>query len=163
MNKFKSGFITIIGRPNVGKSTLLNNIIGEKMPIMPSKPQTTRNTIRCVHTTEDYQMVFIDTPGMHKPKNKLGDYMMDVATSTLKEVDVVLFLIDEPGKMGPGDQYIVNILKDLKTKKILVINKMDKMNQEELLGKIDELKEYHFDEIVAISAMNGKNVDTLLN
>ncbi|WP_303861844.1 GTPase Era [Alkalibaculum bacchi] len=163
MNKFKSGFITIIGRPNVGKSTLLNHIIGEKMAIMSSKPQTTRNTIRCVHTTEDYQMVFIDTPGMHKPKNKLGDYMMDVATSTLKEVDVVLFLIDEPGKMGPGDQYIVNILKDLKTKKILVINKMDKMNQEELLGKIDELKEYHFDEIVPISAMNGKNVDTLLN
>ena len=163
MNDFKSGFIAIIGRPNVGKSTLLNNIIGEKMAIMSSKPQTTRNTIRCVHTTKEYQMIFIDTPGMHKPKSKLGDYMVDEANSALKEVDVILFLIDDPGKVGPGDKYIVELLKDLKAKKILVINKMDKMNEEELFKKIDEMKEYPFDDIVPISAASGKNVNTILD
>ncbi|MPW27035.1 GTPase Era [Alkalibaculum sp. M08DMB] len=160
--EFKSGFISIIGRPNVGKSTLLNNILGEKMAIISSKPQTTRNTIRCVHTTENYQMVFIDTPGMHKPKNKLGNFMVDAATQTLKEVDVVLFLVDESAKIGPGDQYIMNNLKDLKTTKILVINKMDKMQQIDMLEKIDQLKEYGFDDIVPISAKDGKNVDHLL-
>lgn len=161
-NKFKSGFITIIGRPNVGKSTLLNSILGEKMVIISSKPQTTRNAIRCVHTTDDYQMIFIDTPGMHKPKNKLGNYMMDVATQTLKEVDVVLFLVDESAQIGPGDQAIMENLKDLKTPKILIINKIDVMKQQDILAKIDQLKKYNFDEIVPISAKSGKNIDTLL-
>ncbi|MFZ7119898.1 MAG: GTPase Era [Eubacteriaceae bacterium] len=161
-NEYKSGFISIIGRPNVGKSTLLNNILGEKLAIISSKPQTTRNTIRCVHTTDEYQMVFIDTPGIHKPKNKLGDYMVEVASRTLKEVDVVLFLVDEK-KTGPGDKYILEELKNIKTKKILIINKIDRLSQEELLQKIEELKSYdQIDEIIPISAMKGKNIDALL-
>lgn len=161
-NKYKSGFISIIGRPNVGKSTLLNSILGEKLAIISSKPQTTRNTIRCVHTTDEYQMVFIDTPGIHKPKNKLGDYMVEVATRTLKEVDVVLFLVDEK-KIGPGDKYILEELKDIQTKKILIINKIDRLSQEGLLQKIQQLKSYdQIDEIIPISAMQGKNIDTLL-
>ena len=164
MSNFKSGFISIIGRPNVGKSTLLNQILGEKMTIISSKPQTTRNTIRCIHTTENYQMIFIDTPGIHKPKNKLGNYMVDAATQTLKEVDVVLMLLDESPYIGPGDEYILNQMKDVSTKKILVINKVDMMSKEQLLNKIDILKEYsQIDEIVPISAIEGKNVDTLLD
>lgn len=163
MSEFKSGFISIIGRPNVGKSTLINQIIGEKMAIISSKPQTTRNTIRCIHTTEDYQMIFIDTPGIHKPKNKLGNYMVDVATQTLKEVDVLLVLFDESPYIGPGDEYILNQLKDISTKKIVVINKIDMMTQEQLMNKINTLKEYpQIDEIVPIAAIEGKNVDTLL-
>lgn len=163
MNNYKSGFISIIGRPNVGKSTLLNNILGEKMAIISSKPQTTRNTIRCIHTTDEYQMVFIDTPGIHKPKNKLGDYMVQVASQTLKEVDVILFLVDESPQIGPGDQYILEQLKGIKTIKILVINKIDNMTNEDLLKKIDQLIKYtQIDEIVPISALGGKNVDTLL-
>ncbi len=161
-SNFKSGFISIIGRPNVGKSTLLNNILGEKMAIISSKPQTTRNTIRCVHTTDDYQMVFIDTPGMQKPKNKLGNFMLDVATQSMKEVDVILFLVDESAKIGQGDQYIIENLKTVKSTKILVINKMDKMQQINVLEKINQLKDLGFDEIVPISAIEGKNVDHLL-
>ncbi|MFZ7130737.1 MAG: GTPase Era [Eubacteriales bacterium] len=163
MNNYKSGFISIIGRPNVGKSTLLNHILGEKMAIISSKPQTTRNTIRCIHTTDDFQMIFIDTPGIHKPKNKLGNYMVQAATQTLKEVDVILFLVDESRKIGPGDQYILEQLRDISTKKILVINKIDHMTNENLLWKIDQLKKYpQIDEIVPLSALKGKNVDTLL-
>lgn len=161
-SNFKSGFISIVGRPNVGKSTLLNNILGEKMAIISSKPQTTRNTIRCVHTTDDYQMVFIDTPGMQKPKNKLGNFMLDVANQSMKEVDVILFLVDESAKIGQGDQYIIENLKAVNSVKILVINKIDKLQQINVLEKIDQLKDYGFDDIVPISAIDGKNVDHLL-
>lgn len=162
-NSFHSGFISIIGRPNVGKSTLLNCIIGEKMAIISSKPQTTRNTIRCIHTKNDYQMVFIDTPGIHKPKNKLGDYMVDVATNTLKEVDAILFLVDESMIIGPGDKYILEQLRSINTPIILIINKIDKLTKDELLQKIDSFKEYDFiKEIVPISAEKNENVDRLL-
>ena len=127
----KSGFISIIGRPNVGKSTLLNGILGEKIAIATSKPQTTRNTIRGIYTTGDCQMVFIDTPGIHKPKTKLGNFMTDSALNTFKEVDLVLFLVDDSLSQGPGDKYIVEMLKNINTPKFLVINKMDKINPED--------------------------------
>ncbi|NTW71869.1 MAG: GTPase Era [Eubacteriaceae bacterium] len=160
---FKSGFISIVGRPNVGKSTLLNNILGEKMVIISSKPQTTRNVIRCVHTTDSAQMIFLDTPGIHKPKNKLGDFMVDGAIKTFKEVDVVLFLTDDPGKPGPGDEFILKAIKEINAPKILVINKVDIMKKEEILQKIDIMQEYSFfDEIVPLSALKGDNVDRLL-
>ncbi|MBF7096853.1 GTPase Era [Alkalibacter mobilis] len=160
---FKSGFISIIGRPNVGKSTLLNNILGEKMVIISSKPQTTRNVIRCVHTTDDYQMVFLDTPGIHKPKNKLGNIMVDGATSAMREVDLILFLTDDMKAPGPGDKFILEALKDINIPKILVLNKIDLVKKEEILAKIDIMKEYdYFDEIVPISADRGENVDRLL-
>ncbi|QSX08398.1 GTPase Era [Alkalibacter rhizosphaerae] len=159
---FKSGFIAIIGRPNVGKSTLLNNILGEKMVIISSKPQTTRNVIRCVHTTDEAQMVFLDTPGIHKPKNKLGERMVDGALSTLREVDLVLFLMDDMIEPGPGDRYILELLKEVKTPKFLVINKIDLFKKEELLEKIRIMGDYAlFEEIVPISADRGENVDRL--
>lgn len=160
---FKSGFIAIIGRPNVGKSTLLNQILGEKMVIISSKPQTTRNVIRCVHTTEKAQMVFLDTPGIHKPKNKLGQRMVDSALSSLKEVDLILFLMDDVEEPGPGDRFILDLLKDVKTPKLLVLNKIDLYKKDELLRKIDMMKEWTiFEEIVPISADRGENVDRLL-
>lgn len=159
---FKSGFIAIIGRPNVGKSTLLNNILGEKMVIISSKPQTTRNVIRCVHTTDEAQMVFLDTPGIHKPKNKLGERMVDGALSTLREVDLVLFLMDDMIEPGPGDRYILELLKEVKTPKFLVINKIDLFKKKELLEKIRIIGDYAlFEEIVPISADRGENVDRL--
>lgn len=161
---FKSGFVTIIGRPNVGKSTLINRIIGEKIAIMSDKPQTTRNKIQCVYTQEDYQIVFLDTPGIHKPKHKLGQYMVNVAKDTLKEVDVVLFLVEDGVSIGPGDQYIMDQLKDIDTPVILAINKIDKMNQQslnELYNKYEESK--IFDNIVAISALEGANLGNLVN
>jgi GTP-binding protein Era len=159
---FKSGFIAIIGRPNVGKSTLLNHILGEKMVIISPKPQTTRNVIRCVHTTDEAQMIFLDTPGIHKPKNKLGERMVEGALSTLREVDVVLFLMDDMEEPGPGDRYILDLLKDVKTPKLLVINKIDLVKKEALLAKIDRMGAYGlFDEIVPISADRGDNVDRL--
>ena len=122
---FKSGFISIVGRPNVGKSTLLNNIMGEKLVITSAKPQTTRNAIRCIYTDEQAKMVFIDTPGMHRPKNRLGDYMQKAAENTVSDVDVVLYLVEPETKIGPGDQYILEKLKASKTPVILVINKID--------------------------------------
>ncbi|WP_425446100.1 GTPase Era [Dethiothermospora halolimnae] len=161
---FKSGFVTIIGRPNVGKSTLLNNIIGEKIAIISDKPQTTRNKIQCVYTEDDFQIVFLDTPGLHKPKNKLGDYMVRVANNTLNDVDVVLWLVDESTKMGPGDKYILEQLKEIKTPKILVINKIDKISGEDVEGIISNYKDYDFfDHIVPISALNNKGVNKLID
>ncbi|MBO4990981.1 MAG: GTPase Era, partial [Firmicutes bacterium] len=128
----KSGFIGIIGRPNVGKSTLMNAILGEKIAITTNKPQTTRNAIRGIYTKheggkDDCQLIFIDTPGIHKPKNKLGAYMTDMAKSTLKEVEAVIFIVDGPLKDGSGDAYILELLKQVNTPKILVINKIDQM------------------------------------
>lgn len=159
----KSGFISIIGRPNVGKSTLLNGILGEKIAIATSKPQTTRNTIRGIYTTGDCQMVFIDTPGIHKPKTKLGNFMTDSALNTFKEVDLVLFLVDDSLSQGPGDKYIVEMLKNINTPKFLVINKMDKINPEDYEKIYNEYEQTDiFDEIFPVSALEQKNIDILL-
>ncbi|QZY56558.1 GTPase Era [Crassaminicella profunda] len=161
--KFKSGFVTIIGRPNVGKSTLMNQIIGEKIAIMSDKPQTTRNKIQTIYTEEDFQIIFLDTPGMHKPKNKLGEFMQKSAQQTLNEVDVILLVIDDTADMGPGDKYILEMLKNIKTPIVLVINKMDKIPPE----KFEEIYNRHYDEkifkdIIAISAQENKNVQKLV-
>ena len=159
----KSGFISIIGRPNVGKSTLLNGILGEKIAIATSKPQTTRNTIRGIYTTGDCQMVCIDTPGIHKPKTKLGNFMTDSALNTFKEVDLVLFLVDDSLSQGPGDKYIVEMLKNINTPKFLVINKMDKINPEDYEKIYNEYEQTGiFDEIFPVSALEQKNIDILL-
>ena len=160
---YYSGFVSIIGRPNVGKSTLLNQIMEEKLVIISNKPQTTRNTIRLIYTQPDYQMVFIDTPGIHKPKNKLGEYMVDSVKQTLNEVDVILFLVDESMHIGPGDQYILDILQDVKTPILLVINKIDLLTKEQLLQKIVLYQDIKgIDEIVPISAQNRENIEELI-
>ena len=159
----KSGFISIIGRPNVGKSTLLNAILGEKIAIATDKPQTTRNTIRGIYTDDDAQMVFIDTPGIHNPKNKLGTFMTDSAIGTFKEVDAILFLVDDSINKGPGDRYIVDLIKNVKTPKYLVINKIDKLGPIKYKEIFDEYNELHvFDEIFGVSARENKNVDEVL-
>lgn len=165
----KSGFIGIVGRPNVGKSTLLNQIMGEKIAITTDKPQTTRNSIRGIYTRHDdgdngVQMVFIDTPGIHKGRNKLGSAMTDMAVNTFKEVDVILFLVDGPMSKGPGDKYIVEMLKNVNTPKVLVVNKMDAMDPEEYLEIYNEYNELGiFDDIYGTSALNGTNVVELLS
>ena len=160
---FKSGFVSIVGRPNVEKSTLMNSLVGEKIAIMSDKPQTTRNTIQAVYTDKECQMVFLDTPGIHKPKNKLGEFMVKSATDAFKNVDVVLYVVDESKKIGPGDRMIIENLRAIKTPKILVLNKIDMLSEEELF---DLMKMYDaenmFDEIVPISALKGKNTDRLL-
>ncbi|MTI49417.1 GTPase Era [Sporosalibacterium faouarense] len=161
---YKSGFATIIGRPNVGKSTLMNRIIGEKIAIISDKPQTTRNKIQCVYTEEDFQVVFLDTPGIHKPKNKLGDYMVKVAKNTLDEVDVILWLIDESLKMGPGDEYILEQIKNVSTPKLLIVNKIDKINKDEIETIVSNYKDLDiFEDIIPISAINGSGVGRLVN
>jgi GTP-binding protein Era len=161
---FKSGFVSIIGRPNVGKSTLMNQIIGQKIAIMSDKPQTTRNKIHGVYSTEHGQIVFLDTPGIHKPTSKLGDYMMKVAQGTLGEVDAILFLIDVAEGIGGGDRFIIEQLKNVKTPVILVLNKIDQVHPEALLPIIVQYKDlYNFAEIVPISALSGNNVTTLLD
>jgi GTP-binding protein Era len=161
---FKSGFVSIIGRPNVGKSTLMNQIIGQKIAIMSDKPQTTRNKIHGVYSREQGQIVFLDTPGIHKPTSKLGDYMMKVAQGTLGEVDAILFLIDVAEGIGGGDRFIIEQLKNVKTPVILVLNKIDQVHPEALLPIIVQYKDlYDFAEIVPISALSGNNVTTLLD
>jgi GTP-binding protein Era len=160
---YRSGFVSIIGRPNVGKSTLINHIIGQKIAIMSNKPQTTRNKIQGVHTTSEGQIVFIDTPGIHKPKTKLGDFMVKQATGTLKEVDVVLFLVDVFEGYGAGDQFIIDQLEGIKTPVFLILNKIDQVEPNQLLPIIDKYsKRYPFAEIIPISALQGNNVNTLL-
>ena len=159
---FKSGFITIIGRPNVGKSTFLNQVIGQKIAIMSDKAQTTRNKIQGVLTTDDAQMIFIDTPGIHKPKHRLGDFMIKVATNTLNEVDLILFMVNASEQFGRGEQFILEKLKDVQTDVFLVINKIDLVHPDELLTIIDQYKDkYPFAEIIPISALQGINVDRL--
>lgn len=159
----KAGFATIIGRPNVGKSTLMNKIIGQKIAITSNKPQTTRNKIQTVYTSEEGQIVFLDTPGIHKSKNKLGDYMVNVAQHTLTEVDVILWLVEPDTFIGAGEKHIIEELKKAKTPVILVINKMDTIKREEVLTVIDAYrKEMDFEEIIPVSAMKGDNIDTLL-
>ncbi len=162
-SNYKSGFIAIIGRPNVGKSTFLNHVIGQKIAIMSDKPQTTRNKIQGVLTAEDYQMIFIDTPGIHKPKHRLGDFMMKIAENTLNEVDAVLFMINADEGYGRGDQFIIDRLKTVKSPVFLIINKIDLVSPEELLGIIDEYRvKSDFQEIIPISALQGNNIDRLL-
>ena len=161
---FKSGFVTIIGRPNVGKSTLLNLLAGEKISIISSKPQTTRNTIKTIITEEDSQIVFIDTPGIHKPQTKLGEYMVNVAESSLNEVDLVLFVIEaSTDKPGTGDLYIAEQLMNLKTPVFLIINKIDLVKKEQLLSLITAYnKLMNFREIIPVSAVNNEGCDIIL-
>ncbi|MCZ3760871.1 GTPase Era [Lactobacillus gasseri] len=158
----KSGFVALIGRPNVGKSTLLNFLVGQKVAIMSPQPQTTRNKISGIYTDDQEQIVFIDTPGIHKPKNKLDDFMDKSSYSALDEVDVVLFMV-EPEPAGKGDQYIAELLKKIKKPVFLVINKIDKVHPDKLLSIIDSYKNLgDFAEIVPISASQGNNVSELI-
>jgi GTPase len=160
----KSGFISIIGRPNVGKSTFLNRVIGQKIAIMSDKPQTTRNKVQGVLTTNDAQLIFIDTPGIHKPKHKLGDFMMKVAQNTLKEVDIVLFMVNAEEGFGRGEEFILEKFQSIKTPVFLVINKIDLVHPDKLMEIIVSYKErYPFAEIIPISALEGNNLDALLN
>lgn len=163
-NKYKSGFVTLIGRPNVGKSTLMNHLIGQKIAITSDKPQTTRNRIQTVYTDERGQIIFLDTPGIHKAKNKLGEYMVNVAERTLKEVDVILWLVEPTTYIGAGEQHIAEQLRQVKTPVILVINKIDKIkNQEEILTFINAYKDVcSFADIVPVSALKEKNTDLML-
>ena len=160
---YKAGFATLIGRPNVGKSTLMNKLIGQKIAITSNKPQTTRNRIQTVYTSDEGQIVFLDTPGIHKAKNKLGNYMVGVAERTLSEVDVVLWLVEPTNYIGAGEQHIIGQLKKVKTPVILVINKIDTVKKEEILTFIDTYrKELDFAEIVPVSALKGDNTDILI-
>ncbi|SFI61361.1 GTP-binding protein Era [Paenibacillus sp. UNC496MF] len=161
--KFRSGFVAIVGRPNVGKSTLINEVIGQKIAIMSDKPQTTRNKIHGVYTTDRSQIVFLDTPGIHKPTSKLGDFMVKSAIGTLGEVDAALFLIDVSEGLGGGDRFIIEALKKVNTPVFLVMNKIDKIEPDALLPLIVQYKElYDFAEVIPISALQGNNVNTLL-
>ena len=160
---FKSGFVTLIGRPNVGKSTLMNHLIGQKIAITSRKPQTTRNRIQTVYTDKQSQMIFLDTPGMHKAKNKLGEYMVNVAERTLAEVDVILWLVEPDEKIGPGDQAILEKLKRVKTPVILILNKIDTIDK----SKVGELitmwkKQHYFKAVIPVSALRSVNTDTVL-
>ena len=156
--------VAVVGRPNVGKSTLMNKLIGQKIAITSNKPQTTRNRIQTVYTCEEGQIVFVDTPGIHKAKNKLGEYMVNVAEQTLKEVDVVLWLVEPTDFIGAGERHIAEQLLNVKTPVILVINKVDTVKKEEILKFIDNYRQiYDFAEIVPVSALKGTNTDDLIN
>ena len=161
--KHKSGFIAVIGRPNVGKSTLINTLIGQKIAIMSDKPQTTQNRILCILTEPDAQIVFLDTPGIHKPKHKLGEYMVKAAEGTLKEVDAILFVVDATEKMGPGEYYILERLQATSKPVILVVNKLDLIEKEQVLPIISRYADkYPFVGVVPISAKAETNLDSLL-
>ncbi|AGY81698.1 MULTISPECIES: GTPase Era [Carnobacterium] len=163
-NEHKSGFVSIVGRPNVGKSTLLNRIVGQKIAIMSDKAQTTRNKIQGIYTTPESQIVFIDTPGIHKPKHRLGDFMVDSAFSAFREVDVILFMVNIAEKRGPGDNFIIERLKTVKSPVFLVLNKIDKIHPDQLLPIIEDYRSLvDFEQIIPISASEGNNVDTLLS
>ncbi len=162
-NQYKSGFAALIGRPNVGKSTLMNCLIGQKIAITSNKPQTTRNRIQTVYTSREGQIVFVDTPGIHKAKNRLGDYMVNVAQRSLKEVDVILWLVEPSNFIGAGERHIIEQLQKIQLPIILVINKIDTVKKEELLGFIDTYRrEMEFAEIVPVSALKGDNTGELL-
>ena len=163
MGKFKSGFVTLIGRPNVGKSTLMNNLIGQKIAITSSKPQTTRNRIQTVYTDDVGQIIFLDTPGIHKAQNKLGEYMDSVAERTLSEVDVVLWLVEPTTFIGKGEQHIAKLVETTKTPVILVVNKIDTVEKGELLPVIDKYKDIvNFKACIPVSAVTGENKEDLL-
>ncbi len=161
--QYKSGFVTIIGRPNVGKSTLMNRLIGQKIAITSNKPQTTRNRIQTVYTNEEGQIIFLDTPGIHKAKNKLGEYMVSVAERTLNEVDVIMWLVEPTTYIGAGEQHIAEQLKKCKTPVILVINKIDTVKKEEILTFIAAYKDIcDFAEIIPCSALTGESTDEVI-
>ena len=164
-NKFKSGFVTLIGRPNVGKSTLMNHLIGQKIAITSNKPQTTRNRIQTVYTDEERgQIIFLDTPGIHKAKNKLGEYMVNVAEHTLNEVDLILWLVEPSTFIGAGERHIVEQLKRTKTPVILIINKVDTVDKKEIIKYMDTYRKvYDFAEIIPVSALRAQNLDTVLD
>ena len=160
----KSGFIALVGRPNVGKSTLLNAIMGRKIAITSDKPQTTRNIIQGIYTDDDSQMIFIDTPGIHKPKNRLGKILNKEAYISMDDVDIILFLVDITENLGKGDKFIIDLFKNTSKPVILVINKIDRLPKSEILHKIEEYKDlYDFDEIVPVSAIKGDNIDRLMS
>ena len=165
MPEFKSGFVSVIGRTNVGKSTLINSLVGEKVSIITNKPQTTRTAIRAIVNRENSQIIFIDTPGIHKPKSKLGETMVETAFGIVPDVDVILFLIEATStEIGKGDRVILDKLKEANKKTILVINKMDLVKKEELIKLIDVYsKEYEFKAVVPISALKGKNTEIILD
>lgn len=161
---FKSGFVAIIGRPNVGKSTLMNHLIGQKIAITSKKPQTTRNKIQTVYTCEDGQIIFLDTPGIHKAKNKLGEYMVNVAEQTLKDVDVILWLVEPTTYIGAGEKHIAEQLQKTNLPVILVINKVDTVKKEDILQVIDNYRKlYDFAEIIPASALRGQNTKDIVN
>ena len=161
---FKSGFVTIMGRPNVGKSTLINHIMGEKLSIVSNRPQTTRNNIQTILTTKESQIIFVDTPGMHKPRHKLGEYMVKVAKQSTDEVDVILFITTPGDEIEVGDMHILEQFKQIKTPVFLLVNKIDENTQERVAKTIKNYSEYfNFKEIIPISAMKGKNIDILTN
>ena len=160
----KSGFVTLVGRPNVGKSTLMNRLIGQKIAITSHRPQTTRNKIQTVYTCDRGQIVFVDTPGIHKAKNKLGEYMVNVAEKTLKEVDVVLWLVEPSDRVGAGDQHIANQLKNINTPVVLVINKIDMVKKDQVFGFIEAYRKLmDFADIVPVSALKGSNEAELID
>lgn len=162
-DNYKSGFVALIGRPNVGKSTLMNTLIGQKIAITSKKPQTTRNRIQTVYTCDEGQIVFLDTPGIHKAKNKLGEYMVNVAQKTLKEVDVILWLVEPDTFIGAGEQHIATQLKDINVPVILVINKTDTVKKDDVLKFIDAYRKLmDFSEIIPASALKGQNTDTVI-
>lgn len=164
MAELKTGFVALIGRPNVGKSTLMNRLIGQKIAITSNKPQTTRNRIQTVYTEDRGQIIFLDTPGIHKAKNKLGEYMVNAAKQTMNDVDVVLWLVEPTTYIGAGEQQIAANLKNCKKPVILVINKVDTVKKEEILKFIDAYKNIvRFDEIVPVSALKGQNTDDLID
>ncbi|MCG2502039.1 GTPase Era [Staphylococcus epidermidis] len=164
MTEHKSGFVSIIGRPNVGKSTFVNRVIGHKIAIMSDKAQTTRNKIQGVMTRDDAQIIFIDTPGIHKPKHKLGDYMMRVAKNTLSEIDAIMFMVNVNEDIGRGDEYIMEMLKNVKTPIFLVLNKIDLVHPDTLMLKIEQYQSYmDFTDIIPISALEGLNVDHFID
>ncbi len=164
MAQFKSGFVTIVGRPNVGKSTLMNHLIGQKIAITSNKAQTTRNRIQTVYTGEEGQIVFLDTPGINRAKNKLGEYMLSAAENTLKEVDVILWIVEPTTFIGAGERYILEQLEKVHTPVILVVNKTDMVPEEEVFKAIDTYKEvYDFKEIVPVSALRDRNTDELMH
>lgn len=163
MRGYRSGFVALVGRPNVGKSTLLNKLVGQKVAIMSDKPQTTRHKIHSVLSRNEAQIVFLDTPGIHKPRHKLGEHLVDVALGALKEVDVVLFLVEATGPPGTGDQYIAEQLKNINTPVFLLLNKIDLVKKTELLELINGYKDLvPFAEVVPVSALAGENVDRLI-
>lgn len=162
-NNYKSGFVAIVGRPNVGKSTLMNRLIGQKIAITSSKAQTTRNRIQTVYTDEEAQIIFLDTPGINKAKNKLGEYMMNVAHGTLAEVDLVMWIVEPTTFIGAGERHIIDVLSEVKTPIILVVNKTDTVNDEEIFEAIKAYKDVlEFADIVPVSALKGKNSNELI-
>ncbi len=163
LSTYKSGFVAIIGRPNVGKSTLMNHLIGQKIAITSSKAQTTRNRIQTVYTDDEGQIVFLDTPGINKAKNKLGEYMMNVAYSTLNEVDIVMWIVEPTTFIGAGERHIIDVLSKVNTPVVLVINKTDTVDKQAVADAINTYKEVHdFDAIVPVSALRGHNQAELI-